>query len=292
MDEPNSLIRIGELSRRLGISTDRLRAWERRYDLLHPTRTSGGFRLYSGADERRVRAMQRHLDAGLSAAEAAASALVDEPGSRDDGEVPRALREQLEQAFDALDGARAHTVLDRLFAGLGVEGAMRTVLFPLLHDLGERWARGEIQVGQEHFTSSLLQARLLPQLRGSIPAAGPAALLACAPGELHTLPLIGFGIALHHRGWRTTYLGADTPVHSLSDIARRLAPAIVVVSAAMPERFARSEDELRDLGREVPVVIAGTGATQELADRMGARLLDGDPVGAAAMLTPRNDPRG
>jgi MerR family transcriptional regulator, light-induced transcriptional regulator len=291
VDASHSLIRIGELSRRLGISTDRLRAWERRYDLLHPVRTPGGFRLYSVADERRVRAMQRHLAAGLSAAEAAAAA-ADEPGSRDEGDSPAVLREQLEQAFDVFDAARAHAVLDRLFAGLSVEGAMRTVLFPLLHDVGERWARGEIQIGQEHFTSGLLQARLLPQLRGSLPAAGPAALLACAPGELHTLPLIGFGIALYRRGWRTTYLGADTPVHSLMDTAHRVTPAVVVVSAAMSERFAGSADELRELGREFSVAIAGTGATQALADRIGARFLDGDPVGAAATLTARDDRRG
>ena len=292
MNASQGLIRIGELSRRLGISADRLRAWERRYDVLHPVRTPGGFRLYSSADERRVRAMQRHLAAGLSAAEAAAAAAFDEPGSRDDGDAPGALRDQLEEAFDAFDEARAHTVLDRLFAGLSVEGAMRTVLFPLLRDLGERWARGEIQIGQEHFTSGLLQVRLLPQLRASLPAAGPAAVLACGPGELHTPPLIGFAIALHRRGWRTTYLGADTPVDSLRDVARRLTPAIVVVSAAMSERFASSEHELRDLGREVPVAIAGTGATQELADWIGARLLDADPVGAAALLTARDDSQG
>src|SRR3954447_376978 len=69
------LIRIGELSRRVGVSADRLRAWERRYRLLRPQRTAGGFRLYSTADELRVRAMQRHLAAGLAPAEAAAAVL-------------------------------------------------------------------------------------------------------------------------------------------------------------------------------------------------------------------------
>src|SRR5919107_3642277 len=71
MSRGEELVRIGELSRRLGVGTDRLRAWERRYGLLRPVRTAGGFRLYSREDEQRVRDMQSQLEQGLAAAEAA-----------------------------------------------------------------------------------------------------------------------------------------------------------------------------------------------------------------------------
>ena len=49
--EDRPLLRIGELSRRLGVSDYALRAWESRYGLLQPVRSAGGFRLYSQADE-------------------------------------------------------------------------------------------------------------------------------------------------------------------------------------------------------------------------------------------------
>ena len=65
------LVRIGELARRTGHSPDVLRAWERRYGLLQPVRSAGNYRLYSSADEERVRAMTLHLAAGLPAGEAA-----------------------------------------------------------------------------------------------------------------------------------------------------------------------------------------------------------------------------
>ena len=73
MDNPEGspVLRIGELSRRLGVSDHVLRAWESRYGLLRPVRSAGGFRLYSEADAGRVRRMQAHLAHGLSAAEAA-----------------------------------------------------------------------------------------------------------------------------------------------------------------------------------------------------------------------------
>src|SRR6478736_1450662 len=72
------LLRIGELSRRVGVSVESLRAWERRYGLLDPSRTQGGFRLYGEADVARVLSMRANLRRGLSAAEAARLALAED----------------------------------------------------------------------------------------------------------------------------------------------------------------------------------------------------------------------
>ena len=68
------LLRIGELGQRLGVSDHVLRAWQNRYGLPQPVRSSGGFRLYSEADEWRLRRMQAYLAEGLSPAEAARAA--------------------------------------------------------------------------------------------------------------------------------------------------------------------------------------------------------------------------
>jgi MerR family transcriptional regulator, light-induced transcriptional regulator len=64
-------MRIGELARRTGLSPDLLRAWERRYGALQPVRSAGNYRLYTPADESRVRAMAARVAAGVPAAEAA-----------------------------------------------------------------------------------------------------------------------------------------------------------------------------------------------------------------------------
>src|SRR6202451_4906464 len=78
------LLRIGELSRRVGVSDHVWRAWESRYGLLRPVRSAGGFRLYSEADALRIRRMQAHLARGLSAAEAAGEVLGEDSGARGD----------------------------------------------------------------------------------------------------------------------------------------------------------------------------------------------------------------
>ena len=79
MVNTGEVLRIGELSKRAGVSPELLRAWERRYGLLRPARSAGGLRLYSPADVERVALMQQHLAEGMAAAEAAALAVRDRP---------------------------------------------------------------------------------------------------------------------------------------------------------------------------------------------------------------------
>src|SRR4051812_32588703 len=169
-------VRIGELSRRTGVGIELLRAWERRYGLLRPERSSGGFRLYTPSDERRVRSMQQHLAGGLAAAEAARAAIAD----IEHGPVPEATggllateRERLVRALDALDETGAHAALDALFAAFTVRTVLAEVILLYLADIGDRWKRGEASVAQEHFASNLIRGRLLAVGRGWDRGSGP-----------------------------------------------------------------------------------------------------------------------
>jgi MerR family transcriptional regulator, light-induced transcriptional regulator len=278
-------LRIGELGRRSGVSPELLRAWERRYGLLRPTRSEGGFRLYSEDDERRVATMRAHLARGLSAAEAARLALA-EPASEavaPDGGAPPSARgaTELRDALDALDEAATHAALDRMLAELSVPAVLDAVVLPYLRELGERWERGEVSVGQEHFASNLLRGRLLGLARGWDGGAGPRALLACPPGELHDLALLAFGLALRAHGWRITYLGADTPLSTIGELAGDLRPDAVVLAATTAERFTADRAGLRSLAAAAPLWLAGPGATAPVAEVAGARLLEDQPVAAA-----------
>jgi MerR family transcriptional regulator, light-induced transcriptional regulator len=278
-------LRIGELSRRTGVAPELLRAWERRYGLLHPARSDGGFRLYSDADERRVELMRQYLREGLAAAEAARLALEDADDralrQADDGRTElEAGAARLRAALDAFEEKAAQEALDALFAAFTVETVLRVVLLPYLAELGVRWSAGEATVAQEHFASNLIRGRLLGIGRGWDGGDGPRAVLACAPGELHDLGLIAFGLTLNRRGWRITYLGPDTPVDSLVDAAGRLEPDLVVVTATTKRRLTPLMETLRDLGRTTAVAVGGAGA--EAAD--GVRALDADPVSAALSL--------
>jgi DNA-binding transcriptional MerR regulator len=291
MDDSGHL-RIGALSKRVGVSPELLRAWERRYGLLRPIRSAGGFRLYSGADEARVQSMQRHLDEGLSAAEAARLAVAEPDRSVPDRGVGKGhfteSAADLSAALARFDEPAAHAALDRLFSAFRLQTVLREVVLPYLAELGRRWERGEASVAQEHFASNLLRGRLLGLARGWADAAGPRAVLACAPGELHDLPLICFGLALAARGWSITYLGPDTPIATIKEAVVGRERPLVVVSAMSAKRLLAVQDELTDLAAHLRLALAGSGATKELASATGAAmLLDDDPVTAAERIERR-----
>jgi DNA-binding transcriptional MerR regulator len=275
--------RIGELASRSNLSPDVLRAWERRYGLLRPERSSGGYRLYSQEDVERVRAMALHLDAGVPAGEAARLVLEGVlPPDQPDSSLLPVLSADLRSALDRFDDAGAQVALDGLLGALSYETVAREVILPYLRELGDRWERGEASVAQEHFASIVIRGRLLALARGWDRGNGPRALLACAPGEQHELGLIVFGLALRQHGWSITYLGADTPIDTLAAAAEQLQPKAVILVALNSKNLSSLREALTKLSSGSRLLLAGAGASDKLAAEVGAELLTGDPVSSAA----------
>ncbi len=281
------LVRIGELSRRTGVRADTLRAWERRYGLLDPVRSDGGFRLYGSEDEERVRTMRQLLDSGLSAAEAARLAASEPaPAPPSGAALPGEPERRLREALEAFDEAEASAVLDDAIAALSLEALATRVVLPAMQEVGNRWERGETSVGQEHFGTNVVRGRLASLARNWSAGSGPLAVLACPPGELHDVGLLVFGLVLRARGWRIVYLGANTPIASVVEVADRLSARVVVLAALKAEPLAAVADEIAHLRKQVRVLLAGAGADEGVCRRANAELLSGDPVSAAEQLAP------
>src|SRR4051812_15057158 len=283
-------LRIGELSRRVGVTPDLLRAWERRYELLRPQRSRSGQRLYTDADEARVRRMLGHMDRGYSPAVAARLAAQAPPPPAPPGAPPAAaaapaaaptaagaadlagLGEELRAALHALDEAAAEAALDRLLAAFALDTVLRDVVLPFLRDLGDRWARGTVTVGQEHFATAVIAGRLHALARGWDAGVGPRAVLACPSDERHDLGLLCFALALRGRGWRVCYLGADTPTGAIEDVAAELDAEVVVLGAARAEPLVGVAQALAALAGARRVCVGGRGSSAALAARLGAEL--------------------
>jgi MerR family transcriptional regulator, light-induced transcriptional regulator len=273
--------RIGEFSRRVGVSPELLRAWEQRYGLLRPVRSAGGFRLYGEEDARRVARMRRALEEGLSAAEAARRSLETlESGAASMGLV-EAARSRLLVAAERYDEVGVQAVLDEAVAAFGLEALVRDLILPALFELGRRWKDGGLEVSQEHFASNLIRGRLLALARLWGRGAGPMALLACAPGEQHDISLIMFGLLLRSYGWRVLFLGSDTPLLTLEYTAQTTAPAVIVLVTFDPALLESEGTALRRLGRIAPLFLSGPGASPEMTAKIRVRRLDGDLVEAA-----------
>lgn len=322
-DDPQQALRIGELCRRVGVSPGTLRAWERRYDLLKPHRTESGYRLYTADDEATIRKLTRLRDEGVATSEAAKLArehphragetgygtatagpaapsqagahVAGRAAPREEGagaSAPAPLRipvdskrvGRLAEALDAFEEREANALLDEALSALTLRAFLESLVLPLLRAIGERWARGETSIAQEHFSSNLIRSRLLGLGRGWGSGAGPLAMLACPSGERHDLGLVSFGLLLHERGWRIAFFGQDTPVLTLADMAEPLEPRAVVVSAIEPRRFRDSENELAAIAARWGLFIGGAGASRRFANRVGATVLEGEPSYGASFL--------
>jgi MerR family transcriptional regulator, light-induced transcriptional regulator len=270
--------RIGEFARRVGVTPELLRAWEQRYGLLQPVRTSGGFRLYGEEDAERVNRMRRALDEGLSAAEAARVAL--EPSPSADHPIESATARLL-SAIESYDEAGVQAVLDEALAAFGLEPFIRDLIMPTLAVVGRRWEEGSVEISQEHFASNLIRGRLLALARLWGRGSGPLALLACAPGEQHDISLLAFGLILRSHGWRILFLGADTPLSTLEETARTTLPAVIVLVAFDTALVTAEGPALRRLSRIAPLFLSGPGASPDLTGRLRVRRLDRDVVEAA-----------
>ena len=255
---------IRELSRRIGVSTDLLRKWEQRYAVLSPQRTAGNQRLYSRVDEARARLMLRHVRDGMPAAQAAELAISTRfriaPHATATATATATARiAQVAQTTAAMQAALEHyeetaadQALETLLRISPATTVIGEVLLPYLHEIGERWKHGQLSIAQEHFATAFIHSRLLGLARGWDRGLGPRALLACPPGEQHTLGLIAFGIALHQIGWRITYLAADTPIPMIAEAAASIHPRLIVISAAIPDRLQPALPQLRELRPDSP----------------------------------------
>lgn len=299
---PGERWRIGVLAARVGVSETLLRAWELRYGLLSPTRSASGYRLYGPEDERRIRAMVAARDQGVPAARAAAEVLTAErataAGRAHDEEAAEAdrvrrehdaevAREDLRAAMVGYDVTAMHDTIDRVLRSVSVEAAIRDVLMPFMHEVGRGWSTGDYDVADEHFATEVVRSRLSALAVGGAPRTGPLVLLACPPGETHDLALKAFEVVLQRSGWRTRFLGTQTPTRSLLAAAEVVEPDLVVLAATRRAAFHADDPALTELRTRWPLAIAGAGADAALAAAWGATHLSGDPVASAQQLVPQ-----
>jgi MerR family transcriptional regulator, light-induced transcriptional regulator len=269
-------LNIAALSRRTGVAPDTLRKWEQRYHILRPSRTAGGQRRYDERDVQRVEWLCERLTEGYRISEAATLL-----GSIDVAPT-RAPQDQLQSMLAAVgagDVVGVGQLIDQAFALHGVDVTLDEILHPLLEEIGDRWAAGELTVAEEHLVSEAVRSRLGHLLADAGGGVRGSAVLACAPGEEHELGLMMLAIALRRDGWRVVYLGADTPFGDAVDLAERVNARLVAISLADASRA----DGVAPADR-VEVVIGGRGASQAMAKRLGVSYADGQLADCVAAL--------
>jgi DNA-binding transcriptional MerR regulator/methylmalonyl-CoA mutase cobalamin-binding subunit len=252
-----------------GLSTETLRAWERRHGAIRPARDARGRRLYDAATIERLSRLHRLTDRGHPIRDLA---------RLDDPALDRLLDDGRQAAYGGVETLPARMldaigeyrvdVFDRdlcvAIATLPMPVLMSRVVMPLLREVGLRWADGRLAIAQERLVSSLLRMRLLAVL--SPPARGQRArlLFATLPGERHELGLIGAALQVHEAGVPLLYLGTELPAAEIARVAARLDVGGVALSSVDPRQARPALEELRELDASLapglPVWLGGANA--------------------------------
>lgn len=289
---------VKQVSTLTGISPDRLRAWERRYDVVRPARSESRYRLYDDEDVARLRMMARLVASGAPASLAADEVrtafanAVQPQGPETSASAATSTFPPVDALVEpaaSLDRATIDHVLDRAFAAGSFESVTEHWLLPALAALGDAWSEGRIDVAGEHFASSAARRRLSRAFDAAGTAlGGPVVLVGLPPGSQHELGALAFATCLRRLGADLRWLGADVPLDSWVRAARTLAPAAVVLTVATAQDANPAAAVNRALQADQPhlrVFVGGRGVTTGAGDAAvtGATRLP-HPVVAAAQL--------
>ncbi len=284
MQDSDAVLRIGEVSLRTEVSVPTLRAWEQRYGLLQPERTTGGHRLYSERDIERVRSMSRLIGEGWAAAAAAREALREDTSpplaSEATPAVTEALVTRMTRAIDDLDAPTVDGIVDDVLARFDIPRAVDEVFMPVLHHLGDGWANDPRVIAREHFATNALRPRLQRLLRiGSRPG-GRSCIAAAPEHEEHDMGLLCAAVVAADAGWRVHYLGARTPTEALERAVAEVRPQVVLVASLFREHAEAFLDEMAPRPGSVAFVLGGAGFHAEDVERLAAATLHTGPMAA------------
>ncbi len=218
---------IAQVSALLGIPVPTIRSWERRYGFPTPSRTRGRHRRYTTIEAEQLRDLRDEITRGRSARHAVdlirRAAEVSPTRSR--------FSEDLIDASMGLDPTAIRNVLDSAGERLGIEATIAVVLLPTMKELGARWKAGACEIGNEHVATEGARAWLARQLSFAPPPWRGPLVMACGPGDLHSVGLEAFAVILARRGWSCCSLGPMTPVETtVSAISTTHAAGAVIVS--------------------------------------------------------------
>jgi len=270
---------IRVLAEKTTVGTSTLRAWERRYGLLHPERTPKGHRLYSNQDVKRVLKILDLLNDGhslpgisemLSVENTSTDSLnLYEPEkhttstSTANTAMTSIWDEYIKSTLEATTDfniERIDAIYNEASSLYPVDMVTDRLIQPAIVILGNRWKdHPERGVAEEHFYTSWLKNRLGARFHhGYSQARGARIICACVPGSFHEIGLMLFALSAQARGYRVLYFGADLPLDQLPYITQRSA-AKAVVLGAQTQMDESANKGLAELAKELntPVFIGG-----------------------------------
>ncbi len=275
---------ISTVSKRSGVKSDLVRAWERRYQAVKPTRTDGGHRVYTDLDIARLKLLNQATSNGHSISQIAhfsldeLKALLKKEGVLTDAVPPMPIplngnrvhiaEDYIKKCYAAVLSFDAHALeshFENAIVELGTEIFIEKLLNPLLTLIGDRWRTGELRPVHEHMASSIVRS-LTYILRNNNPCApnAPRMIVSTPINQLHELGALLAGIIAELKGWKVTYLGANLPAEEIAAAVKFTNAKAVTISISFKTDDYIISKEIRRLrkfiGNDVALIVGGRAA--------------------------------
>ncbi|MFN8495281.1 MAG: MerR family transcriptional regulator [Caldilineaceae bacterium] len=260
------------------ISPSTLRAWERRYHICQPQRLENGYRLYSDRDIAILQWLKNQVALGLSISQA--TAWLDNLAAAANGiehvalpplnyngrstrlatfHRPQAQRDystlqhELLDALLRFDEAATTQIIAEAFTLYPLELVGENLFKPVLIEIGQRWAQGDVSVTTEHFATNYLQQRIAALLH-ILPNAKKEALIwvGCPPGEDHEIGAFLLTLYLRRAGYAVQYIGKNLVSEDFVQEVQLHHPALVLFSVSRDESLQALQTLIAQLNESSP----------------------------------------
>lgn len=280
-------VNIGAAAQRAGLTTHVVRAWERRYSALRPSRTGGNQRLYAPVDVERLRLLARlcraghrigriatHSVDGLRALAVGTAAPGDAVSAARGRGVPELLA-RCRESVEAMDGDGLGRVLEAARVFLPAPEFLIDLVFPLMRWVGERWCSGDLRIAHEHTATAVVRS-LLDRMAAEmpVPESAPLLVVATPSGEWHELGALAARVLALAHGWRVLYLGANIPSVEIAEAAcvhKASAVAVGVTFVAGGRALASRVRDLRKRLADRSFLIVGGPASARCSKASGLK---------------------
>ena len=234
--EREELFPIREVSRLSGINPVTLRAWERRYGLIQPTRTESGHRMYSMTDIETVRSILGWIDRGVAVSKVGKILAKTEPLKALSNIIPNELiladyaqwQQQVHEAVSAFDDIQLERVYGQIFSSYSLPVVFQDILMPLWKQLLQRQDMFG-QTSEWLFFDGFLRSRVLQRLLLVRDTSPRRIVVSALAGQCRELELLVAALFLSGADSGVRVLTIGQPFDELALICERVKPRVLVL---------------------------------------------------------------
>jgi len=123
-----------------------------------------------------------------------------------------------------------------------------------LYEIGELWENNKISTATEHLASAIIEA-ILNEIYPDVISTdknNKSVILTCVENEMHQIGIKMVNDVFELNGWRTYFLGTNTPIDSLIRFTKEIQPTLLAISVSLYFHMPNLEKMMQQINNEFP----------------------------------------